>query len=126
LSAAYERALEEEALLQEIEERPACPGCSRTVDAHWLICPHCHTRLKKACPDCDALMELQWKVCPYCGNNHFDPYRVGPPLILAEDVVEGQEEPDQEDDGVIQGRLDSIEVTDEAEDPEMETSASLD
>jgi hypothetical protein len=96
------------------------------VDAHWLICPHCHTRLKKACPDCDALMELQWKVCPYCGNNHFDPYQVGPPVILAEDVVEAQEDLDQEDDGVIQDRLDSIEVTDEAEDPGMEPSDSLD
>ena len=28
LAEAYERALEEEALLQEIEERPTCPGCS--------------------------------------------------------------------------------------------------
>ena len=30
LAEAYERSLEEEALLQEIEERPACPGCSRS------------------------------------------------------------------------------------------------
>ena len=27
LSEAYERSLEEEALLQEIEEKPVCPGC---------------------------------------------------------------------------------------------------
>ena len=76
LTEAYERALEEEALLQEIEERPACPGCSRTVDPNWILCPHCHTRLKKACPDCNALMELQWNLCPFCGNQHVDPYRV--------------------------------------------------
>jgi RNA polymerase subunit RPABC4/transcription elongation factor Spt4 len=76
LAEAYERALEEEALLQEIEERPACPGCSRTVERNWMLCPHCHTRLRKACPDCDALMELQWNLCPYCGNQHLDPYRV--------------------------------------------------
>lgn len=87
LAEAYERALEEEALLQEIEERPACPGCSRTVDRNWLLCPHCHTRLRKACPDCNALMDLQWNVCPYCGNDHIDPYQVGPPLVLAEDIV---------------------------------------
>ena len=30
LAEAYERSLEEEALLQEIEERPACPGCSNS------------------------------------------------------------------------------------------------
>jgi RNA polymerase subunit RPABC4/transcription elongation factor Spt4 len=76
LAEAYERALEEEALLQEIEERPACPGCSRTVERNWMLCPHCHTRLRKACPDCDSLMELQWNLCPYCGNQHLDPYRV--------------------------------------------------
>ncbi|MEZ4643943.1 MAG: zinc ribbon domain-containing protein [Chloroflexota bacterium] len=75
LAEVYERALEEEALLQEIEERPACPGCSRTVDANWILCPHCHTRLEKACPDCNALMELNWNLCPYCGNHHVDPYK---------------------------------------------------
>jgi RNA polymerase subunit RPABC4/transcription elongation factor Spt4 len=79
LADAYERALEEEALLQEIEERPACPGCSRTIDPNWILCPHCHTRLRKACPDCNALLELQWNLCPFCGNQHIDPYRIDLP-----------------------------------------------
>jgi RNA polymerase subunit RPABC4/transcription elongation factor Spt4 len=81
LAEAYERALEEEALLQEIEERPACPGCSRTVDSRWILCPHCHTRLRKVCRDCNSLMELQWNLCPFCGNQHVDLYQAGPPLI---------------------------------------------
>jgi RNA polymerase subunit RPABC4/transcription elongation factor Spt4 len=76
LAEAYERALEEEALLQEIEERPRCPGCSRSIEAKWLLCPHCHTRLKKACPDCNSLLELQWNICPFCGNHHIDPYKL--------------------------------------------------
>lgn len=76
LAEGYERALEEEALLQEIEERPACPGCSRTIEAGWILCPHCHTRLRKRCLDCDALLELQWNLCPFCGNKYVDPYRV--------------------------------------------------
>lgn len=75
LAEAYERALEEEALLQEIEERPTCPGCSRTISSTWILCPHCHTRLRKACPDCNSLMDLQWTLCPFCGNQHIDPYR---------------------------------------------------
>lgn len=75
LAEAYERALEEEALLQEIEERPHCPGCSRVIDGKWLLCPHCHTRLKKACPDCNSLLELQWNLCPFCGNHAVDPYK---------------------------------------------------
>lgn len=74
LAEAYERALEEEALLQEIEERPACPGCSRTVDPHWILCPHCHTRLRKLCADCNSLMDLHWNLCPHCGNDHVDLY----------------------------------------------------
>ncbi|MCA9930279.1 MAG: zinc ribbon domain-containing protein [Anaerolineales bacterium] len=79
LAEAYERALEEEALLQEIEERPACPGCSRTIDEKWILCPHCHTRLKKACPDCNSLLELQWNLCPYCGNHEVDPFKAESP-----------------------------------------------
>jgi RNA polymerase subunit RPABC4/transcription elongation factor Spt4 len=79
LAEAYERALEEEALLQEIEERPACPGCSRIVEKEWLLCPHCHTRLRKKCADCGRLMELPWTLCPYCGNQHLDPYGYQPP-----------------------------------------------
>ncbi len=100
LAEAYERALEEEALLQEIEDRPACPGCSRTVDAHWILCPHCHTRLRRACPDCNALLELQWSICPYCGNEHADPYHVGPPVVLAEEI-ETVEPYEQEEDEEI-------------------------
>jgi RNA polymerase subunit RPABC4/transcription elongation factor Spt4 len=88
LAEAYERALEEEALLQEIEERPTCPGCSRTINPNWILCPHCHTRLRKACPDCNSLMDLQWTLCPFCGNQHIDPYRVGGVKVSAVDVVE--------------------------------------
>lgn len=68
LAEAYERALEEEALLQEIEERPACAGCSRPIKDDWIICPRCHTRLRKSCPECHHLLELQWNLCPYCGS----------------------------------------------------------
>jgi RNA polymerase subunit RPABC4/transcription elongation factor Spt4 len=68
LSEAYERSLEEEALLQEIEEKPVCPGCGQRVKEHWQVCPSCHTRLKKACPACRNLLELQWNLCPYCAT----------------------------------------------------------
>jgi RNA polymerase subunit RPABC4/transcription elongation factor Spt4 len=68
LGEAYERALEEEALLQGIEERPACPGCSRPILDDWKVCPHCHTRLRKNCQECKRLIELQWNLCPYCGT----------------------------------------------------------
>jgi RNA polymerase subunit RPABC4/transcription elongation factor Spt4 len=67
LNEIYERSLEEEALLQGIEERMACPGCNRRIEEQFMICPTCHTRLKKACPACGRLLHLRWNICPYCG-----------------------------------------------------------
>jgi len=66
LSEAYERSLEEEALLQEIEEKPTCPGCGHRVQDQWQACPYCHTRLKKPCRNCNELLELSWNLCPHC------------------------------------------------------------
>ena len=66
MSEAYERSLEEEALLQEIEEKPTCPGCGQRVHDDWQVCPYCHTRLKKICVRCHKLLELSWNLCPHC------------------------------------------------------------
>lgn len=68
LAEQYERSLEEEALLQEIEERKVCPACHEPVEDDFLLCPNCSTRLKNRCPSCDRLMKLEWNVCPYCGT----------------------------------------------------------
>jgi RNA polymerase subunit RPABC4/transcription elongation factor Spt4 len=67
LAEIYERTLEEEALLQGIEERLACPGCNRRIEEDFLVCPACHTRLKKGCVACDRRLHLRWTICPYCG-----------------------------------------------------------
>lgn len=69
LSEAYERSLEEEALLQEIEDKPTCPGCSQRVQDEWQVCPYCHTRLKKACIRCAKPLELAWSLCPHCATH---------------------------------------------------------
>lgn len=66
LAEAYERSLEEEALLQNIEEKPACPGCGRLTKEAWQVCPYCHTKLKKLCMTCGQLLDLPWNLCPYC------------------------------------------------------------
>ncbi|MGH2367906.1 MAG: zinc ribbon domain-containing protein [Chloroflexota bacterium] len=68
LAEAYERSLEEETLLQEIEERQNCPNCRQRVQPDFMLCPHCHTELKQRCPRCDRLLLLRWEICPYCGN----------------------------------------------------------
>lgn len=64
----YQHMLEEEALLQAIEERSACPGCSRHTAEDWMVCPNCYTKLMKSCQSCGRLMKLPWSLCPYCGT----------------------------------------------------------
>lgn len=68
LEAAYDRALEQEALLQQIEEKPVCPTCSRPTQTNWYLCPSCHTHLRHPCPTCRSPLEMHWDICPYCGH----------------------------------------------------------
>ena len=64
-----ERALAEEALLNEVESVPHCPGCHRRINAEWLICPSCRTRLNRVCPNCSRLVGLDWSLCAWCGKD---------------------------------------------------------
>ena len=93
LSEAYARTLEEEALLQDItEEQPVCPECKRRIEPDFIICPACHTELRKACPSCGRLMLMRWDICPYCA----EPYPLPPEseLVEAELDLELEAEPD--------------------------------
>jgi len=67
LAEAYDRSLEEEALLQSIEEQESCPGCGQRADKDWIVCPYCHTKLKKRCRSCGQAINIRWSLCPYCG-----------------------------------------------------------
>jgi RNA polymerase subunit RPABC4/transcription elongation factor Spt4 len=97
LAEAYERSLEEEALLQDIEERLVCPGCKHTVQDDFQFCPSCHTRLKKVCPGCGALMRLRWNICPYCGTSPSAPHMAHEaPLVTEVQVSEPEPEPEPE------------------------------
>jgi len=66
LDQAFQRALEEEYLLQDLDELPLCPGCQRSVDPEFVLCPNCQTSLRGACTSCSRLIDLRWTVCPYC------------------------------------------------------------
>lgn len=68
LDGVYQKTLEEEALLADIEDRTLCPGCGHVIHQEWQICPSCHTRLRKNCANCNRLLELSWQICPYCGT----------------------------------------------------------
>lgn len=68
LQEAYNRSLEEETLLREIEELTACPTCHRKIEPGFQLCPVCKTGLKQPCPSCEQLLNLHWDVCPYCAT----------------------------------------------------------
>ena len=69
LAEKYERSLEEEALLQDIEERHICPGCKQPIEPDYVLCPICHTRLRHPCIHCGRLIHPRWSVCPYCAQS---------------------------------------------------------
>ena len=67
LTEAYERSLENEAMLQELEHANACPSCRRRVQDDYLLCPYCRTGLREPCGRCSRPLSLGWVACPYCG-----------------------------------------------------------
>ncbi len=67
LAEQYDRALEEEILLRELEQAPTCHHCGRPVKPEWQFCPYCEAELKHPCPQCGYLLEPEWKRCPQCG-----------------------------------------------------------
>jgi hypothetical protein len=85
LDQAFQRALEEEYLLQDLDDLPLCPGCQRTVDPEFVLCPHCQTALRGPCPACSRLVDLRWDVCPYC-SVPVDRAALGAPATGAETV----------------------------------------
>jgi hypothetical protein len=104
LEEEYQSTLEEEALLQSIEDASLCPGCGRRVKENWLVCPNCHTRLKKSCHQCSKPMELPWNLCPYCGTPAPGMRREGQTLddalrsLQTEPDVQAVSEPESEAD----------------------------
>jgi hypothetical protein len=69
LAEVYERSLAEESLLAEVEKNELCPVCRDRVDAEWLVCPNCRTRLHRVCPSCNRLAEPNWPLCAFCGTD---------------------------------------------------------
>lgn len=68
LAEVYDRALEEEALLREIEETLACVTCGIPVKENWVYCPNCHHQLQHSCPNCKNLVRNEWEICVFCGT----------------------------------------------------------
>lgn len=68
LTEAYERGLDAEAMLQELERFDTCPSCQRRIEDRYLLCPYCRTRLRQPCAQCGQALSFGWVACPYCGS----------------------------------------------------------
>lgn len=69
LDEAFQRSMEEEYLLQDLDDYPLCPTCQRAVRDDFVFCPHCSSQLRHACSTCHRLVDVRWDVCPYCGTD---------------------------------------------------------
>ena len=65
LADVRERELEMQAIQQRLMTRE-CPVCRAVIEADYLICPVCATKLRHACSNCHKPLEPTWQVCPYC------------------------------------------------------------
>ncbi|MCU0491887.1 MAG: zinc ribbon domain-containing protein [Chloroflexaceae bacterium] len=80
LAEKYERSLEEEYLRRDIEEKFVCPECQRPIEHDFILCPHCHTSLRRNCPSCHKVVDLTWTICPYCAHDGSSPVPEPVPL----------------------------------------------
>lgn len=68
LAETYNRQLEAEAFLHDIEQRDACPACRRAVTADFAVCPYCRATLQEPCASCRHTLQSAWTICPYCAS----------------------------------------------------------
>ena len=69
MQTAYDRQLEEEAILTELHAISACPNCRRAIDDEYMVCPHCATELRDSCRHCQRSIAKAWATCPYCATS---------------------------------------------------------
>jgi hypothetical protein len=69
LADAHAREIEVRALRGRlIQAAPHCPVCLTDVEASYLVCPVCTTRLREQCRKCDSALDPLWQACPYCAT----------------------------------------------------------
>jgi hypothetical protein len=82
LEEVRERELEIRAIEDRINALDIrCPVCHAEVDASYLVCPVCTTKLKQACTNCSAPLEPIWQICPYCETQIEAPAAGAPPAL---------------------------------------------
>jgi RNA polymerase subunit RPABC4/transcription elongation factor Spt4 len=78
IAESYERSLEAEAMLHELElDASACPNCRRPIESDFNVCPQCRILLREPCVNCNKLVRTNWAACAYCGMERA-PVRTAP------------------------------------------------
>lgn len=80
LQHAYDREIEQEAILADIQTMSACPSCRRPAEADFRVCAYCGTNLKEPCPRCNQLMLHAWRYCPHCATPRAMASAAAPPV----------------------------------------------
>lgn len=88
LREAYDRQLEQEAILSELHSASACPSCRRPVNDDWMVCAHCSDELKEACRSCARPLSKAWRHCPYCATAKPQSVAARPPPNVGLEVDE--------------------------------------
>lgn len=74
MADAYERSLETEAVLHELQlTANSCQTCRRPIEEDFNVCPHCRTVLREACRSCGRPIRTSWTTCAYCATDRHVP-----------------------------------------------------
>jgi RNA polymerase subunit RPABC4/transcription elongation factor Spt4 len=67
LADSYERSLESEAILHELQlAATSCQNCRRPIEDDYMVCPYCRSVLREPCRSCSKLVRTTWSACPFC------------------------------------------------------------
>jgi RNA polymerase subunit RPABC4/transcription elongation factor Spt4 len=94
LDLTFQRTLEEEYLLQDIESNAVCHNCHKAIGEDYVLCPHCHTELQAPCLTCGRAFDVRWSLCPFCGHAKDErPTVIRPVIQPIERYVRSQPQP---------------------------------
>ena len=83
MADAYERSLETEAVLHELQlTANSCQTCRRPIDDDFNVCPHCRTVLREGCRSCGRAIRTSWLTCPYCATDRPAPRPQPQPRVM--------------------------------------------
>ena len=84
IADAYERSLEAEAILHELQlDSNACQTCRRPVEQDFNVCPYCKTLLREPCRNCGKPIRTNWMACPFCATDRALPRPAAGPRVPA-------------------------------------------